>query len=198
MTVSVGDILRVDVVGDIEEADEIVQVYQLRMISGEPMTNAVTIDNLLEWFEDAWLLIKQLHAVATVFRRLRAQNDVTKDLIGEEAFDTPLAGVVAGDTLPGQVCIPLTFKTDVPRVMPRKLYGPIADGLLTATGRVGATGLTVLGNVAADLLAPMLTTDATWQYGYNSPKSLDFEVPSVAVYTNVPGALHRRRWGRGS
>lgn len=198
MTVADGDMVRADMIGDVLGVDEVVQSYQFRLMSGGNLTDLAAMEDLVELLEALWVIISQLHAIATVFRRLKGQDVVTKRILPEQTFSPVLAGVVAGDTMPQQVTIPLSFGTVVPRVILRKMFGPSATGNFNVSGEISGAAFAILGSTSAFLLADYTATNGVWQYGYNSPKALAWVEPNVGIFSGAPGSLRRRRLGEGS
>jgi len=198
MTISVGDMIRLSMIGDHQGLDEVVQSYQFRMISGSPLSDDLAMGDIMEVLEALWIIISQFHAISTVFRRLKGQDIVSSRLLPEQTFSPVLAGTVAGDEMPSQVMFPLSFTTTTPRVLLRKMYGPTADSIINVDGFYSAGTLQVAGAAAVFLLSPMLGTLATWEYGYDSPVALTWVVPSGSTFSNIPGSLRRRRVGVGS
>lgn len=198
MTVQVGDRIALSVIGDAKAADEIVQAYQFRMVSGSPLTDDAAMGDLVEVLEALWVIISQLHAISVVFRRMKGQDVGTGRLLPEQAFSPVLTGVVAEADVPQQVMFPLSFLTTTPHVILRKMYGPTAEANLTASGRYTPAAISVATSASVMLLAPILATLATWEYGYESPKTLGWVVPVSATFSITPGTLRKRREGRGS
>jgi hypothetical protein len=198
MTTEQGDIVAVTYSGDIDSVDDVVMSFQGRL------TSALGLDEdevLADWstiFSDLWDLIESLFNVLVVYRRVRAHNMTQDILLGESTFGTPRVGTALGDSLPNQVTIPVTFKTVVPRVMLRKLWGPAGEGHVDSDGTYGSGVLTNALAGGAFLLDPLVGTNGTWEYGYLSPKTLNFEIPISVLVTNVPGTLRKRRRGSGS
>lgn len=192
------DVIRFDAIGDFDDVDQIVGVYHATLETEIGITNAQCLGDLKSLFSDLWDIIGNLHSILVTMRRIRAYNVTTAQLIGESAFGTPLLGTLTGDPCPTQVTAPLTFKTLYPRVMLRKLWGPPAESVVESDGRFGTTVATRLAQAAVFLLDTMVAGGREYQYGYPSPIAGVFVVPTVAVYSNIPGTLRRRRIGVGS
>ena len=65
-------------------------------------------------------------------------------------------------------------------------------------GTLGAALLTAYAAMAALMLVPQVVTNGTYQYGYLSPVTLGFVIPTAATITTIPGYQRRRKQGRGS
>ncbi len=198
MGVQQGEVVRIDVVGDIDNVDLIVQSYQGQLDSAVTLTPAEAVADWSAFFGTLWELIKAAHNTLVVFRRLRAQNLTTLELLGEQTFGTPRVGTAVGDALANQITMPVSFPTVVPRVMLRKLWGPASEGNIDADGTFGSAILEDAIDGAAYMLESLDLGNGIWTYGYLSPKTLAFERPISAFVTEVPGTLRRRRKGQGA
>lgn len=198
MTISQYDLMRFDVLGDFDGVDDVTAVYQAKYMSAASRSDAQVLADWKTIFADLWDIVKGIHNVLTVIRRVRGYNITTSQLMGESDYGTPLVGTATGQSTASQVTLPLTFKTLYPKIMLRKMFGPTSDDIIDVDGRVGSAGLTVLGNAAAFLMAPLATAGVVYEYGYNSPIALTWVVPTVGVFSAAPGTLRRRRLGQGS
>lgn len=191
------DVMKVDMIGDIDNSDEIVQAYQFQLISGG-IDNDLTLDDLLELLTLVWAVVDGLINIRTVFRRIRVSNLTQDTILGDRVFSPVLAGAVDGEAVPNQVTAPVSFKTDVPRVILRKHLGTLSKPSLTADGFITAGAQAFMALYGVAMLADHVMTNGTYIYGYLSPKTLGFEVPTTAFFTAVTGTQRRRRVGVGS
>ena len=195
---SQGDILRFDTIGDFDDVDEIVGVYHVMYIDPGDTSNETALGDFKALIADLWALITGIHNVLVTIRRIRGYNHTTSELMGESAFGTPLVGTSTGEVGITQATVPITFKTSTPKVMLRKLWGPPAEGNIDADGRYGSGVTDALALAAAFMMDDLVAGGRSYVYGYPSPIALDFVTPTVAVYSNIPGTLRRRRIGVGS
>jgi hypothetical protein len=198
MALTDGQIVRADYIGDFNASDMLAQVYQFKLLSGGPLDEADMLDDLEEIFDTIWDIIKGLHSVLVAFRKVRSQLVPTGTLLGDLTFASPYLGTSADDVSAVTQTMPVSFKTVVPRVILRKSWGPPAENQINQTGGLTAAAVTALGTAAAALLANLVMTNGTWEYGYYSPKTTSWETPVTAVTTSRPGTMARRRVGRGS
>ena len=198
MTVTNGDIFRVDVVGDYNATDDLVNVYQLQKIAGANISEALAVQDIRDFMDALYTIIKGLQGALAVWRRVRVQNVQTGILLGELAFAAAITGTEAGDSGVAQAAMVASFGTVVPKVTPRKYWGPVAESLTTQWGMMGATALSRGADAAAYLLANQVLTNGTWQYGYFSPKSSSWQEPVAALVSAAPGMRRSRRIGTGS
>lgn len=193
-----GEVVRADVIGSWNNTVQIVGAYQLQLQSGGPLAAEDVLDDLADWYEALWLLIKGFHQTVMLFKRLKAQLTPSGTILGEYTWATPLAGVAAGAVAATTVTAPLSFLTTVPRVITRKSFGPVGEDGVNADGELNTAVLSDLADAASFLLATYVGTNGAWDYGYYSPKTSSFLTPFAAVYTVAPGTMARRRLGRGA
>jgi len=196
--VSTGDAVRVDLVADIDADQDMIGVYQFRLISGDIASEADVLDDLLSIGGAIVTIVRQLCNVLTVWRKIRAVNLTTNTLIGEADFTPNVAGSLTGDQVPYGVAALTTFPTYTPNVRLRKFLGGLDSGVLTASGKITAGGVADLADFVTLMLDPFTETNGTWQYGYLSPKTAGWVGPVSGTVTNVPAYQRRRRQGTGS
>jgi hypothetical protein len=80
----------------------------------------------------------------------------------------------------------------------RKYFGVFTEADIDANGTWGTGLVAAMVVVAGFLLAPLVAANGAYEYGYLSPKTSNFEVPTGAVVTDIPAYQRRRRQGRGS
>lgn len=198
-SVNPGDVCSVALVGDIEGADEIVQSYQFRL--GEAQPAHTTQESFEDWvviFEAIWVIIKALYTYRTVFRSIRARNLTQGTLLGEHGLASVLAGGNISEQAAYQATMPVSFGTKVSRVILKKMLGPLADDAFDAGGLMSDASLIVGSHYIAHMLVPLVGTHGNWVYGYQSPIALSWVEPVSGKASKRPGALGRRRAGRGS
>lgn len=199
MDVDNNDVVAVSLIGDVAGSDEIVQSYQFRLRNQVLGVSAADMfSDLLELFTAVWAIIDNLYTVQTIFRDIRARNVTKGTLLGVSSVIPPLAGLGIGFQAAYQTTLPVTFSTVVPRVMLRKMLGPVDVNVIDGDGFVTASAQVVMAAFAAQVLGVFSATNGDWEYGYQSPVALDWVVPQAATITAKPGGLNRRRAGRGS
>lgn len=198
MTVAVGDVLRVDVIGDLQGTDDIVNVYHFRTDGAGPQADADVLEDLKDILDALVDIVKVVIAAAAIFRRIRVQNITQGLLVGEIAFDAPIIGTGTGQLMNSQATIPVSFKTSTPRVILRKHVGPLTEGALDTLGRLDATLQDDMANYAAALMVDLPGTFMDYRFGYPSPVAATFVTPTVGIVSVIPGALRSRRFGVGS
>jgi hypothetical protein len=197
MAISDLSVLRVDVIGDFREASALVNSYQFRTAFGSPQAEEDVIDDLVDLVVALYTILKGLSAVVTTWRRIRVTNLTTGEVYGETSIGSPITGTASGDTSPAGVCALLFGRTAQPRVQPRKYYGVIAESMIDNNGTFGSAARTILTNAAAFLAAQYTGTYGGYDYGYLSPKTGTFLVPTVMSFSEEPAYQRRRKQGRG-
>lgn len=198
MTVNNGDTIAISSLGSIGAADDCIQSFHMQLVTGGPIDDGAAMLELADLWMDLWLVIRVLFHAYVEFTRLRGQDVVTLRLLPEQTYFEPRTGSGVGFRMPNQVTFPLSFKTIVPHVILRKLFGPPAEDMLTTLGRLAPAGETAMAAAAAFLLVDWPGDVGVWRYGYWSPKVLGFVAPDASMFTVIPGTLRRRRVGLGS
>lgn len=193
------DVCEVALIGDIDSTDEIVQAYQFTLTTGSTgMTGAMAFADWLEIFEALWTVIDALFTFRTAFRSIRAKNITKGTLLGEAGISPVLVGAAPGDQMPYQTTIPVSFSTIYPRVILKKMLGPLAATAIGTNGFVDAAAEAIAATYATMLISSFVSTNGDWKYGYQSPVALTFVRPVAGAVSKRPGGLNRRRAGRGS
>lgn len=198
MAVSTGQVVRVDLIGDFDGTEDVINVFHYRLNTGSVTDDAAVLDDLISLLEGLVTIIKALAATLTVWRRIRVQNLSTGLLIGERNFTAPITGTQTSAAAATGAAGLLSLKTNVPRVVMRKYFGPLAANQYANDGKLASGTVTVLNNAANYLLSPQIKANGTWQYGYLSPKAGEFVIPTSFASSALPAYQRRRRQGRGS
>lgn len=198
MPSNLNDVLRVDVIGDFDGTDELINVYQVRQTNVAALSDAEVLEDLKDFFEALYTIFQAVFTILTVYRRVKVFNVTTNTLIGELAFDTVVQGTQTGDPGAPGICVVANFNTQVPRVILRKFIGPVAEANLDGNGRLSPTATNAVFNGGLTLLSDIIGTFGSYRYGYLSSKTLAFEQPTIVSVENIPGYQRRRKQGRGS
>lgn len=198
MSVANNDIIRVDVLGDLDTTNQIVNSYQFQVSSTFTLTNADVLTDLATLLRAMYDAVKALTTVLTVWRRIRVQNITSGLLVGEQDFATPVAGGSSGEQGAFQSAGLVSFKTAVPRVVMRK-YLPVSEAATGPDGKLTAAAVALLATMGTTLLNPLVgASTASYRFGYLSPKTQTFEVPNSRLVSQVIATQRRRRPGVGS
>jgi hypothetical protein len=191
------DVLRVDVIGDFNTANALVNAYQFRVTEGGGVAVADALTDLVALVTALLGILKALSTAETVWRRIRVSN-ITQDVVyGETNLASAIGGTASGDPNAPGVCALMYARTLEPRIQLRKFWGPLAEVHLNNEGIVYSSTQTVLANACALLAADYVGTYATYRYGLFSPKLNQWIEPVVVAYTTIPAYQRRRRQGRG-
>lgn len=197
MTVNQNDMFRIDVVGDFNASDDLVNVFQMLKSDAGAITDSNFMDDMLELFTALYTLIKGLNGLLVTWRRIRVARVPLGTLMGERSFAPAIVGTSAGDPMPTQVTFPINLQTTIPHVVLRKFFGPGSEAQIDSAGLIAAAPLATMTSVIALLLADFVMTNGTYEYGYDSPKALAWVRPATGSHGNVPGAVRSRRIGVG-
>lgn len=197
MSVEPDDMFRIDVVGDYRASDDVVNVYQMKKSDAGSIVDSAFMDDMLELFTALYTVVKGLNNLLVTWRRIRVSRVPSKVLMGERPFTPVLVGSSTEDPLPTQATFPVNFQTATPRVVLRKFFGPGSEAQLDTFGLIAAAPLASMTTIVATLLADFVMTNGTYEYGYDSPKTLGWVRPITGSHGNVFGAVRSRRVGVG-
>jgi hypothetical protein len=190
---SVGDVVRVDLIGDTNSADQFITSWEYKIIAA-PANNSELIADLLVLFAAIANVFKSLATALQAWRSIRVQNLTTGEVLGIYDFPAAVLGNVTGDPGARQISALLSFPTGFSRVVLRKYPCPLAEGRLTNVGRVDAAVMAdVITNLTPYTLADYVGTNGTYQYGYQSQHLGQWVVPIAVFSTVIPSSQGRRR-----
>lgn len=198
MTAQNGDVIEVAVIHDNTSSGDQINNYQLQVDVGGPISDSDLLDDISEIFETLYLLIKTAMDVRNVLREVVVRNKTQGTLVGSTLLGTYTQGSNATGALPQGVAAHIYFKTGIPRVVLAKYLPSFGTSTISIDGRVTTAVQTQVTTFAAALTAPLVAGANTYQYGHLSPKTLQFELPTVFVVGNVMAYQRRRKEGRGS
>lgn len=198
MGVLLGQTMRLDLVGDTLGVFENVQSYQYVNVGIEGVSSAEALSDAVEILTALFAIVSQLHNIVTIFRKIRAQNVQTLELLGLELLDPTWPGLVVDQLSTHQSTAVLSFPTVIPRVILKKMFGPLSEGSLDAEGLLTAGPQSLLAQAGAEMLSLQECTYTDWLYGYYSPKTLANEFPIGAQFITAPGSRRSRKPGVGN
>lgn len=198
MTVQPNDILEASARSEFNGTEDVVNVFQFRNNGVAPMADQAAIDDIIEILEIVYNLINAGLTLLQLYRDIRVRN-VTQGLVyGTFPWATLVSGGSAvNPTAPG-VAFLVSFSTGVPRVGMRKYFGVVTEDEMDVDGAFTGVLVVAGGAVISTLIAPIVATNSTWEFGYQSPKTGTFVTPNGGVATDIPAYQRRRRQGRGS
>jgi len=198
VTVQINDILRADAVMEFGGTEDVINAYQFRYVGSGATDDATALDDLADFLDAVYTWIVATINVVVAFKHIRGANITQDTLLGISTWPALTAGTSAGVPTPPGVAPLVEFPTNIPRVTLRKFGAPTSQAFVTAAG-VYSTSLTgAYASFVVALLAGYTTGIRSYEYGYLSPKTGTWLVPTVGLVTNVPAYQRRRRQGRGA
>lgn len=198
MSVNQNDVMEVSARSEWNGVEDTVSVYQLRKTDSGPTDDADVVDDLVTIMELIYNIFLAAQTALLIYRDIRIKN-VTQDvLMGVHPWPTITAGVATGGAMPPGNAALVSFDTGKPRVVLRKFLGGLVSTDLDADGTLDTAVVAALLVFGATLVAPLVQTNGTYEYGYLSPKTLQWETPISVVVTDITAYQRRRKQGRGS
>lgn len=198
MAVQPGDILEASPRLEFNSVDDQVNVFQFQNESVSPLTDTQGINDVIEVLEVLYTILVPLISILTVFRDIRVRNVTQSVVYGVFPWPTLTAGTQVQPAIPLACAGLLNFSTGIARVTPRKYFGSLTTTSIDSQGNLTAGTLALIASVGATLLTSMVATNASWNYGYFSPKTLGWQQAVSVVATNIPAYQRRRKPGRGA
>lgn len=196
--VDVGDVIRVDIIGDTNDVEDIVQTMQFVAQIGPTEDAEDVLSDIEGLWGLLWDLIKAGISIYTIYRRIKVSNMTQGTLLGTRTLSPPSAGQGTGNLLPLQATGVVSFLTSVPRVIPKKMLGGWTEDSIDSDGTWSGSAINQLAAYGAQLLLPYIGTTTSYRYGYDSPKTMTFVKPTSALVSPVAGARRSRKPGVGS
>ncbi len=197
MAVADSDVLQAAARLEYEGVEDVVGVYQFRKDDAGSIGDTPAIDDILEFLEDIYTFLAVVIPVLTLFRDITIRNLTQAVLMGTFSWPTLTAGSGSGSAVPPGVAGMASFPTAIPRVILRKYWLPYTTTNMESDGTLSSGALTAQTSAAALLLTTFAATNAEWDYGYLSPKTGTFVLPTSALITDIPAYQRRRKQGRG-
>ncbi len=192
------DVLEVAVIHVNDGVDQQVNTYQFQKTDGTPTSDADLLTDVSTVIETIYLLVQAIITVRNVLADVVVRNVTQGLLVGSTGGATYAGGSAVGDQWPNGATAMTFFKTNVPRVILKKYWPAGVITNLSPGGNPDAAVLAAEALAAAVLLAPFVELNTTLVYGYLSPKTLSFEVPSTGHVPLIMAYQRRRKAGVGS
>lgn len=198
MTVNVNDVLRVDVEGDFDGSELIMNSYQFRHEGASAISDQDAKDDMRQLLEGLCNAIDFLYDVLVVFRRIRVQNLTTGLAMGEEPFATPVTGTGLGGATPPGIAALVEFGLENSNGKARKFYGPVAQNALSSQGNLLSTWVTPLVAAVESFFSPILVVNSVWEFGHLGGTPATWSQWTTIEGSTNPAYQRRRRRGRGA
>lgn len=192
------DVLRVDVIGDVDAVQTIVNTYQFVQTSSGSTTDSELLDDIEDIVDAILVIIKAIMTATTLIRRFKVFNVTSGLLVGERTLAAAVAGTGGTSPAPYQVAHVVNFPTNVPRVIMRKYIGTVDEAQIGAGGKPGSGALAVSASFIALMIAEFSETNGTYHYGYLSPKTSSFHKATEGNASTLFGTRRSRKIGQGS
>lgn len=192
------DIIEVAARLEFDGVEDIINVFQFKYLTAGVINDQGLADDLIEILEVMYTVVVGLITTITIFRDLRITNKTKSTVLGVYPWDTLVAGTAVDVPQPPGVAALFNYSTGVPRVTPRKFLGGLRQDIIIDDGVWNGSSVALYATAAATMLGILTATLGTYQYGYLSPKTAQFEPVNAVVVTNIPAYQRRRKQGRGS
>ena len=200
MSVVQNDILECAARMEFDASEDVVNVFQFEYQSVAPLTDQQGVDDVIEFLEAIYTIVRIAMVVLTTFRDIAVTNTTQGLAYGAFPWPTLVAGAELQDPMvPGSAMLS-NFATLTPGVQLRKYWGVLSEGHTGADALFTAAALAQLAPANALMLIPFVATNGTWQFGHFSSVPLPpaFITPTAAVVSAIPAYQRRRKQGRGS
>lgn len=192
-------IFDVVVFGTYDSSDEVVNSYQMRLVSGGGAASMSDIaESLKDSFETLYAVVKTVCNVIVTFEGVRVATLDSNCVSGDYLFDTAQQGTLTGNALPPGTTFLTTFPTGIKRVILKKFISGLDDSQLTATGTLLSSPRATLNTVWDTLMADVSANGLRWEFGYKSPKTGTWLKPTTKNTGARVGYQRRRKRGVGS
>lgn len=195
--ISIGAVVEVAAIGS-AAGEDIINVYQLQLVGGGGQTLEDMGDGIAEWAEDLYALVKLFCNVLVTWTGIQAQHLNGNCSTGFVPLANAQTGALNTGAVPFGAAALVTFSTGVKRVTPRKYFGILDESVIDVNGLIASSFLDELDAVVTFLMTDYVSSHGTWRYGYQSPKTAEFEFPIAGSVKREPGYQRRRRRGVGS
>lgn len=194
----VGAIFQVDVMGRWSSAADVINSFQLQYVDGPTVDRETLWTDIGDWAYELYDIVKDICNVLMVVDHYRVAHLNGNCSSGTLELASSIPGALTNDAYASGVAALTLYRTGIKRVVMRKYWGGLDESMVNEGGGMSATALGVLAVVNDFLIDPFVIDTRTYQYGYFSPKTAQFQVPINATRAAYPAYQRRRRVGSGS
>lgn len=198
MTIQQYDVLQASARMEMVQADDVVNVWQYQYQDVTPIADAQGISDVITILELFYTILVAAQSVLLVYRDIRFKNITQSQVLGTHPWITMTVGGGAADPTPFGCAGVINWTTLKPRIGMRKFMGVYTEANVTTGGVYSAALVASMVTAAGPTLAPQAVGGRNYQFGYQSPKTGLFEVPTSFLVTDIPGYQRRRKPGRGA
>lgn len=198
MASEVGDVLRA-VARMSDGAADVINVFHLLLDGSVVPDDAGILGSIADKLDTAYDVIDAILPDNLTFDSIDVYN-ITKDLfLGSVPWPSLTAGGATGGQVPPQVAPLIRFTTNVLRSQGRKFLPAIATyQTKDDDGTLSATGLSILGGFASQLLSPITYSQGQALFGNYNAALERFAYWTGAIVNDAFATQRRRYRNRGS
>jgi hypothetical protein len=193
-----GDIVRLAAVLRHNAADDIVNVWHVRIEAGGPMAFAAASQDFQEYVDGLYRPIVAYYSIVTLGDRIAAKNMTQSTVWAAFAWNPAFTGASGADRLPTQVAVLGWGRTQKSRVQIRKYFGPFTENNQIGGSWDGAITAAMSGVMSYHIGTQTMTNGLQLKgVAYNRTAGT-YEYAVGATATSNPVIQRRRRRGRGA
>lgn len=198
MAIGVNDILRITANMQMLAADQMVNVYNLKVTAIVAPTDLSYMQSISAFLDEVYTAINADIVNNVLYVDIGGINITQDELLPTVTWDTLVSGANAGKILPVQSAACVFFPTTTPRVRASKFFGGYSDNALEVDGQITAAAQARLKTAGDVLVAGMAELGDNAQYGAYNALLNRFTLVDRAVVPTRWRTQRRRRLGVGS
>jgi len=196
--VAVGDIIRVTARMQIQNLDDLVNVFHYKVVTNSTLSDDAFMIEVAADLDASYQIINPEISSLVTYVDIDGQNVTQNELLPAKPWPVLVNGADIGALLPQQVAACVFYRTLTPKIRASKFLGGYTENSNNAVGAIDAAAITNLTTYGVDALVGINQPNVVATYGaYNKP--LDRFTPVVqSVVPAVWRTQRRRRPGVGS
>lgn len=198
MAINVGDVIEASARMEWQGVEDIVNVFQFKcntLTSSDPDDIITDLRNQIEYYYTP--IVTGMNN-SVIFRDISFRNLSNNEVYGAYPWPNLVGGTGGITTMVSGTAGLVNFATGVAKVILKKYFGVFVSTVLENDGSFNSSLMAALTIVINRMLEDITGASGTYNYGYLSPKTLQFEVPLVGTTSEIPAYQRRRKAGRGS
>jgi len=198
MAVNNGDVLEATARAEFNGVEDVVNVYQIKYTGASPKTDDAAMLEVADFLDTTYQIASSAQSTNLIYREISFRNLTQGLIMGSKPWPTLTAGSGGGASNATGVAGLISLATGIAKVVLRKYLGGYIATVMEADGTFTSAFLAGLLAFGARLLDMATITGGNYEYGYLSPKTGSWEVPTSVSATDVPAYQRRRKQGSGS
>lgn len=186
MAISVGDILRISAEMELSTVDQVINVFNFKVITNNLATDQLFMTELATLIDATYLQINGEVVASIKYVSIEGQNLTKNELLPGVPWSTLTFGANANTPLPTQITACVFFRTLTPKVRAAKFLPLMSEGANVNVGEVDGIAQAACQAFGDALVAGLVGANIEVQYGA-------FNVPLVR-FTPVIQAIVPVRW----